>query len=204
MEELKDLIICPRCQKVHKKVSLKKGEVARCSSCKEILYKDKKNILTIYLSFSVTALIFLFISTFFPIIDINLSLYESSLNIIEAILSLFENGYLFVGLFSFFVLLLFPFLVLSLLFLASLFMKLKIFKNLTKWFLIIVSFLTTWSMLDIFFISILVASVKIFDYATINLNVAFFSLVIYMILEIYLTKHIRVFELWDEWEEIYE
>ena len=82
-------------------------------------------------------------------------------------------------------------------------MSLKIAKNITKWLLVFVGFLNRWSMLDIFFISLLVASVKIFDYAIISPSIAFYSTIIYMILEIYLTKHTRVEELWDEWEERY-
>ena len=203
MQDLKNLIICPKCQTIHKRVTLKKGEMARCKECKEILYKDDKHILKYYLSFSFTALIFFAISMFFPIVDINLAGFDSSLSIVDSVLSLFESGYDLVAIFSAFVLVLFPLLIILSLFLVSLFMELSILKNLVKWILIMVSFLDTWSMLDIFFISILVATVKIFDYATISLDIAFYSMILFIALEVYLTKHRRIEELWDEYEKIY-
>ncbi len=201
--KLKNLIICPKCQSIHKKLPLKKGEVARCTNCREILYKDGRDILKFYLSFSFTALVFLSISMFFPIVNIDLAGFDSSLNILQAVISLFDSGYNLVALFSGFVLVIFPFCVIVFLFFAALFMQLKIFKNIVRWLLIIVSFLDLWSMLDIFFISILVATVKIFDYATISVGISFYSMVVFILLEIYLTKHMRIEELWDEWEEIW-
>ena len=201
--ETKDLIICHRCQTLHKKRALTKKEIAKCSECGEILYKSRKNLLNYYLSFSITALVFLLISLFFPILHINLSGFESSLSVVDSIVLLFSKGYDLVALFSLFILIIFPILIILFLFFISLFMSLKIARNTTKWLLIFVGFLNSWSMLDIFFISILVASVKIFHYATISPSIAFYSTIIYMVLEIYLTKHTRVEELWDEWEERY-
>ncbi len=201
--ELKKIVICPKCQSVHKRLPLKKNQIARCTECGEILYKDNKNILKFYLSFSFTALIFFTISMFFPIVDINLAGFDSSLSIVDSVLSLYEAGYDLVALFSTFVLILFPLIIISFLFLATLFMEFSIFKGIVRWLLIIVSFLDVWSMLDIFFISILVAAVKIFDYATISLDIAFYSMIAFIALEIYLTKHRRIEELWDEYEKIY-
>jgi len=202
--DLKDLIICHRCQTLHKKKPLLKNQEARCSECGAVLYKQNSTLVYKYLSFSITAIIFLSISLFFPILNINLSGLESSLNIIEAIKSLYESGYDIVAIFATFVLLIFPFIVLIFLFLSSLFMILKIFKHLTKWLLIIVGFLNNWSMLDIFFISILVGAVKIFDYASIEVGIAFYSSIVFILFEIYLTKHSRVDELWYRWESIYD
>ena len=177
--------------------------MARCKECGDILYKYDKHILKFYLSFSFTALVFFVISMFFPIVDINLAGFDSSLSIVDSVLSLFEAGYDLVALFSAFVLILFPLLIISFLFLASLLLELSILKGLVRWLLIVVSFLDVWSMLDIFFISILVSAVKIFDYATISLDIAFYSMIAFITLEIYLTKHRRIEELWDEYEKIY-
>ncbi len=202
--DLQNLIICPKCQSIHKRLPLKKGEMARCRECGEVLYKDDRHILKFYLSFSFTSLVFFVISMFFPIVDINLAGFDSSLSIVDSVLSLFENGYDLVAIFSAFVLVLFPLLIISFLFLGTLLMELSILKSVVKWLLIVVSFLDIWSMLDIFFISILVSAVKIFDYATITLDIAFYSMIVFITLELYLTKHRRIEELWDEYEKIYK
>ena len=40
MKDLKNRVICPHCESVNIKKSLKKGEVACCYKCGKVLYKD--------------------------------------------------------------------------------------------------------------------------------------------------------------------
>ena len=51
-------------------------------------------------------------------------------------------------------------------------------------------------MSDIFLISILVALVKLIGYAQIDMGVAFWTLVIFVGIDLYMTKQIHVSEIW--------
>lgn len=57
-------------------------------------------------------------------------------------------------------------------------------------------------MADIFLISFFVAMVKLIGYARINLGVALLALSLFVGLDLYLTRYIKIFYLWDIWDEI--
>ncbi len=66
----------------------------------------------------------------------------------------------------------------------------------TKELLILLSHITPWSMADIFFISILVALVKLVAFGQIHIGVAFWALMIFVLIDIYITKSIHLSEIW--------
>jgi paraquat-inducible protein A len=204
MIELKDIVVCYKCQKPHRRVNIKQKEEARCSQCNTLLYKNIDGLEYKIFSYSFTALMLYLISMIYPVIDINLAGSDSLLNIPETVFLLFESGYLLVSFFALMVLVIFPFIVMFLLFLFSVFVILKKNKLFTKDILKILEHFIHWSMLDIFFVSILVAMVKIFDYALIEFDVGFVSLIFFIMIELYLTRHIYIESLWDLWEHRYE
>ncbi len=58
-------------------------------------------------------------------------------------------------------------------------------------------------MVDIFFISILVAMVKLFDYAQLELGVAFGAMFLVIILDIFILKRVTLGDIWEEYERVY-
>jgi paraquat-inducible protein A len=72
-----------------------------------------------------------------------------------------------------------------------------------KRLLIMLAHIQPWSMVDIFFISLLVAMVKLFSYAHIELGVAFIAFIFTLILDMLITKNISFYELWEAYEKIY-
>jgi paraquat-inducible protein A len=75
-------------------------------------------------------------------------------------------------------------------------LKLKRGDKWTKDLLILLSHITPWSMTDIFLISILVALVKLIGYAQIHMGVAFWALMVFVMIDIYIVKRIHLSELW--------
>jgi paraquat-inducible protein A len=59
-------------------------------------------------------------------------------------------------------------------------------------------------MSDIFLISILVALVKLIGYAQIHMGIAFWALLIYVAIDLYITKQIHVSEIWMLRKRLYE
>ena len=200
--ERKKLIICHKCDLVYQKKHLKSGEEARCPKCDALLYRSVEGLAYKLLIFSFSSFVFFFISLLYPIITINISGHQNPLNIIESIMILSNEGYLLVAIFTALVLVVFPATVIFLIFLFSLFAILKINKHISKLILKILTLVKKWSMFDIFFVSILVALVKIFDFATIEFDMAFYSMIIFIAFEIYLTKLVYVETLWELWDEV--
>ena len=201
--DLKDLVICYKCQTLQRRKRLSKGEVAKCARCDTFLYREYSDLKYRIFAFSLSGIIFFLIANFFPLVSINISSFGNSLNLFEAIFTMYHDGFVLISFFSLLVLLIFPLFLMLLLFTFSLLLILKTSKNLAKKILILLGYVKPWSMLDIFFVALLVAMVKIFDYASIEFGVAFVSMGIFIVIEIYLMYHIRIEMLWDDWEVEY-
>ncbi len=203
MRYRKDLIICDRCQSVNKKLPLAAKEEACCAECGALLYSSDRGLEYKVLSWSFTALVLFVLANIYPVISIDIAGMNGTLTILEAIGRLFDAGFLFVSFFALLVLVVFPFLLMSFLFAFSLFTVAGIEKEAAKTLLLGVSLIRRWSMLDIFFISILVAMIKIYEYARIEFGIAFWALALFIVLEIVLVRMVPVGQLWDLWERRY-
>ena len=67
---------------------------------------------------------------------------------------------------------------------------------LNKELLILLSHMKPWSMSDIFLISILEALVKLVGYAQLHIGEAFWALVMFVLIDLYMTKRIHISEIW--------
>jgi len=202
-EELDQFIICKKCETLHKKIPLHQGGKALCSKCNTLIYKRDDNMMEKTLALVLTSLISLIIAFTFTIISININGLEQSLSLISLFYVLLEHQQYIVGLMFLFLIVLFPIIMLYCMFLILFFMKIKKYGYAVKRLLILLSHLKPWNMLDIFFISLLVAMVKLFDYARIELGIAFVALALTLVLELIIIKNINFDELWKKYENIY-
>jgi len=74
-------------------------------------------------------------------------------------------------------------------------------KNLAKKILIFITVIKNWCFFDIFFIAIMVASIKMFSYASIDFNGGFFAFGAFLIIT-YIIKYYGIEELWEIWENM--
>jgi paraquat-inducible protein A len=201
--ELDKLIICHKCHTLHEKVPLKEGMKAYCSQCDVILYKNDPHVLDRTLALVVTAFISLVVAFQFTIMSININGLEQSLNLSSLFLVILENKEYIVGIMLLFLIVIFPFVILISMFFLLLYMKMGKAKYLVRRLLILLAYLRPWSMVDIFFISLLVAMVKLFDLAQIELGISFAAFVLTLFLDAIITKNISFYELWEHYDEIY-
>ncbi len=202
MNELKNIIVCPNCGTPHIRKNITPQEQAICAKCGKVLYKKDKHIeLKIFL-LVFSGLIFFIIGMFYPIVDINIIGYKESLRVVESSLFLFNEGYIFISLFVFFTIFLFPFICVVLYFTTTFLLLIKYKKKLIKKFLLIITILKDWCFLDIFFIGILVSLVKIFSYASIDFNIGFVAYIFFLSIMFYIVKFTGVETLWDLYENI--
>ena len=194
--ELDKLIICKKCHSLHEKVLLQKNEKAFCSECNVVLYQESSNMLNKTLALVITASISLFIAFNFSIVSINIQGLEQSLTLTSLFMVLAEHEQYVVGILFLFIIVIFPISILLFTFLLLFFMKIQKAAYLTKRLLILLAHLKPWNMVDIFFISLLVSMVKLFDVANIELGVAFMAFIFTLILDIIITKSISFHDLW--------
>jgi len=202
-DELDKLIICKKCHTLHEKVPLTKHKKAFCSECNVLLYQNDENMIDRTLALVLTAGISLLVAFNFSIININIKGLEQSLTLSSLFMVIGEHDQYVVGLLFIFLIVIFPITILLSLFTLLFFMKIKKAGYFTKRLLILIAHLTPWSMVDIFFVSLLVSMVKLFDVANIELGVAFFALFFTLFLDLIITKSISFHQLWEKHREIY-
>jgi paraquat-inducible protein A len=195
-DELDHYVLCHKCFTLHKKMPIHDGAKACCSECGAILYRYDTRLVDYGLSLSITGLIFFFLANIFPLVEVDILGSGQQITILKTIYSLFENGFYIVGIFCTFLIFIFPLLVFLTNTILFLLFKLGRGVALSKRLLLLLRLVSTWSMLDIFLISIMVALVKLIGYAQIHMGIAFWSLAIFVLIDIYIVKRVDLSELW--------
>ena len=198
------LIICPKCHTIHQKIMISKGKNAKCDNCNKILYHYDERILDHGLALGITGLILFLVSNLFPLVRVEMLGHEQHVTILSMIFSLLENGFYVVGVVVAFMVFIFPLMILIVYITISWLMIQKKGKSLTKDLLILLSKLLPWNMVEIYLVSILVALVKLIGYMQIHFGLSFWSLTLFVLLDIYLSKSIHIGELWELRHRIYD
>jgi len=201
--ELDNLIICRKCHTLHEKTPLSNKKKALCSKCNIVMYQRDDKIIDKTLALVLTAAISLIVAFQFTIVTINIQGLEQSLTLTTLFMVIAEHQQYVVGIMFLFLIVIFPLVIIFSMLLLLLLMKQKKGGYLSKRLLILLAHLKPWSMVDIFFISLLVAMVKLFDYANIELGISFIAFIFTLILDIIITKNISFYELWEHHNKIY-
>ena len=202
-DDLDNFIICSQCYTLHKEVPIQDGSDAICTECGTILYRYNTKLLDNGLALSITGFIFFILANLFPIVNIELLGHEQFITIPKTFIALFENQFYLVGLLCAFFIFIFPFMIFTMnIILFSLF-KFQILPVLAKDLLILLSYLKPWSMSDIFLISILVALVKLIGYAQIHLGVSFWALILFVMVDLYISTQLHISEIWMLYKRVY-
>lgn len=203
-EELSRLIICKKCATLHKKIQLTTQTKAVCSTCQSTLYRKHHDLLDKSLALTISALIFFIVANVFPIVTIDLQGAVSEITLTSVFLTMFSEQFYFTGLMCAFLIFILPLTFMTLFLILLIFMKFRIYEKAVKKMLVFLSTLLPWSMVEIFLISILVAMVKLIGYAQIHFGVSFWALVLFVLIDIYMSKNISMIALWGLKEKIYE
>ncbi len=195
-DALDNLILCEQCFTLHEALPLKDGTKACCSSCGAVLYRYDSKLIDHGLALSITGLVFFILANVFPLVQIDILGHGQFITVPKTIFSLFEYGFYFVGVLCTFLIFIFPFMVFTINMLLFTLLKMKRGKKLTKELLVLLAHIKPWSMTDIFLISILVALVKLIGYAQIHIGIAFWALMVFVLIDLYIVKRMHLFDLW--------
>ena len=195
-DALDNFIICHKCFTLNEEIPIKDGSKACCSECGEILYRYDSKLIDHGLALSITGFIFFVLANLFPLIQIDILGSEQFITIPKTIFSLLDNGFYIVGLICAFLIFIFPLMIFVINMLIFMLLKIGRGEKLTKELLVLLSHITPWSMADIFFISILVALVKLIAFGQIHIGISFWALMAFVLIDIYITKSIHLSEIW--------
>ncbi len=200
---LDKLIICSECHTLHRKIKLKDAKAAYCNVCENLLYHRHDNLQEKAFALSLATLIAFLTASSFTIVRIEMNSVWHDLSLPFVFVTLFEEEFFVVGLIVSFLIFVIPMLYIVVYTFVMFLFYLRQGRETTRKLLVLLAMLRPWNMIEIFLISILVALVKLIGYAQIEFGVSFSALVAFILLDIYLTKAIRLADLWDLWDEIY-
>ena len=195
-DDLDNYVICHACYTLHEVIPIEDGSKACCTGCGGILYRYDTRLVDHGLALSITGLIFFALANIFPLVQIEILGFEQFITIPKTIFSLFDTGFYIVGLICAFLIFIFPLMIFMINLVLFTLLKLKKGEKLSKELLILLAHITPWSMTDIFLISIMVALVKLIGYAQIHMGIAFWSLIVFVMIDLYIVKRVHLSEIW--------
>ena len=197
-----DWVACPSCDLLFDMSGLHDGDKARCSRCNHFLsaYKsDAFNRVQVYAS---SGLIFLLLACTFPFLSFKSSGLESVMTLPQTIESLYNEGMWDLAFLVAGFIVLIPALVLALLLLLSSALAYGWRAYWSADVCKLIFHLQRWSMVEVFFIGVLVSLVKISHMATVIIGISFWAYAAFSICFILALSNLDRFQSWKRLEEL--
>ncbi len=178
--DLNQLMACPGCDLLLKKVAPAPGERIYCPRCDEVLHTSKKNTVDNSLALSLTGLLLFPFAIFLPIMTLDTMGLKNTGTIFDGVISTWNSGYFFVALILALTSIIFPLIKLLLLAYISLNLKFSRVPRHLPALLRAYIHLDEWGMLEVFMIGILVTIIKMHHMANIHYDIGFFCFIALM------------------------
>jgi paraquat-inducible protein A len=170
------LVACPHCDLLQHLPLLSPGSSARCPRCENELGRRREDSLNRTLAFAVAALALYLIANSVPMLSLTIVGREASTTVLGGALHLWHNDQQLVGILVLLTAIVAPALQISLM-LGIVCGALR--EPAPRWVAGLLRFRSTartWSMIEVMLLGVLVALVKIQDYATVIPGIALFTL----------------------------
>ncbi|MFV1985275.1 MAG: paraquat-inducible protein A, partial [Thiohalomonadales bacterium] len=167
--------VCPHCDALQTVPEFKPGYITSCVSCGSTLFKSPVNGIEKSLALVITSIILFIVANSYPIMSLNIAGNESNATLTDSALIFVEQGNSILAATVWLPTVLIPGAIIFGLFyiLVSIYYDLR--WPYTKFILVWVSRLLPWGMMDVFFLGILVALVKLVALADVLLGTGFYA-----------------------------
>ncbi len=175
--DLENALACPDCDLLLRRIDVARREKALCPRCGKMLYAGKKDSLDKTLALSFSGLILYLPANFMSLMTLDTLGLQQSASVYDGIIALYQHHYFFVAAMVALTALFFPLIKLSLLFLVSLALKLRMNFPGLRLCLRLYHHLDEWGMLEVFMVGILVTVIKMNHMAHIHYDTGFFCFI---------------------------
>ena len=197
-----DQMACPSCDQLYDMSGLEHGQEARCGTCNHLLASYRKHAYAHVVAFSISGLIFFVLACRYPFMSFKSSGMESVMTLPQAIMQIKGEGMWDLAILVACFILIIPALVMVLT--AALGISLLAgwrnywAKDVAK----LIFHLQVWSMVEVFFIGVLVSLFKIAHMATVSIGIAFWSYAAFAIFCTLTLSKLDTFQTWKRLEEL--
>ena len=191
-------IICPSCDIKVNTQEVPTGVNAHCPQCDTQLYRGKQFLLHTNLMLAFSGLIFFIPALFLPFITIRLINVNFSSTLVSGSFALFNEGFIALSILIFLCSTVIPLLLFISVIGAHWGLKHKHFA-IFKYSLLTYQKVKHWWMIDVFLLSIAVASFKLLEYSTVTPKVGLICIIFSQIFAITLIIRMSVRRYWQAW-----
>ena len=177
-----DYVACPSCDLMFDVSALKDGETARCSRCDGFLTMYRADELNRIIAFSSAALILLGLACSYPFMSFKSSGLVSTMTLPQTALNLWHYGMPGEALLVAAFIIIIPALVLILMLVLAMTMASERPYSWLRPAGKLIFTLQSWSMVDVFFVGVLVSLVKIANMATVIMGLSFWAYAVFSVL----------------------
>ena len=168
-------IACHDCDLIHRIVRLGDGQTARCTRCGSVLYRQRRNSLDRSLTLTLTGLILFAISNAFPFMTIEIEGRSQHNTLLSGVAAFWQSGYEGLSVLVFLMSIMLPLVTL----LSMLYVLLPLKLGRKPWRLAsmfrLIETVRPWAMMEVYMLGVLVALVKLADFATVIPDKALYS-----------------------------
>ena len=195
-------IACPSCDQLFAIGQMQHGETARCCSCNHLLSTYRNKPYEQVVAYSISGLIFLTLACSNPFMSFKSSGLKSVMSLPQAISQIRGEGMWDLALLVACFIMIIPGIVLVLAMFLGLSLALRWRNHWAKEVAKVIFYLQTWSMVEVFFIGVLVSLFKIAHMATVGIGLAFWSYAAFAIFFTLALSRLDTYQTWKRLEEL--
>jgi len=194
---LNDLVACHECDLLMRKPHLARGEKAECPRCGYELYAHRHNVVERSLALVIAALLLYVPANFLPIMQLNLLGQSSQDTVWSGVVGLFDTGMQGVSVVVFLCSMGVPLLKLLCQLAVLLTIRLGVGRSYGLLLYRIYHHLRDWGMLEVYFMGVLVAIVKLADMASITIGLGLVCFVSLLLIQVWLEVVMSPHQIWQ-------
>ncbi|WAB97478.1 MULTISPECIES: paraquat-inducible protein A [Pseudomonas] len=194
---LDELVACHECDLLMRKPQLQHNEKAQCPRCGYELYAHRHNVVNRSLALALTALLLFVPANFLPIMQLHLLGQTSDDTVWSGVLGLYNSEMRGVAVVVFLCSMAVPFLKLMCQLLVLLSIRLNVGRSYGLLIYRIYHHLRDWGMLEVYFMGVLVAIVKLVDLAELTIGLGLFCFISLLLIQVWLEVVMSPHQIWS-------
>ena len=194
---LDELVACHECDLLLRKPVLQHDEKAQCPRCGYELYAHRHNVVNRSLALVLTALLLFVPANFLPIMQLHLLGQTSDDTVWSGVLGLYNSGMRGVAVVVFLCSMAIPLAKLLCQLLVLLSIRLNVGRSFGLLFYRIYHHLRDWGMLEVYFMGVLVAIVKLVDLAELTVGLGLFCFISLLLIQVWLEVVMSPHQIWS-------
>ncbi|ATH83425.1 MULTISPECIES: paraquat-inducible protein A [Pseudomonadaceae] len=194
---VEQLVACHECDLLMRKPVLQDGESAECPRCGYELFSHRHHVVRRSLALVLTALLLYVPANFLPIMQLNLLGQTSQDTVWSGVLGLYESGMQGIAVVVFLCSMAVPLLKLLCQLLVLLSIRLDFGRGYGLLLYRIYHHMREWGMLEVYFMGILVAIVKLMDLADLSLGLGLFCFIALLLVQVWLEVTMSPHQIWE-------